>query len=451
MQIHKTGRDRLFTAAVCLGFVLVQLDVSIVNVGLEVLRQHFQAGIADLEWVMNTYSLLFASLLLGAGTLGDRFGVRNVFVCGILIFIGASLSCAFAPTIYWLDTARGIQGVGAALLVPSSLTLLRQYFSDHHARAGAIAMWAACGSFALAAGPVVGGVLIKWLGWKSIFLINVPVGLLSVFFTLRFAPISPRFQRKINIASQVLIVLALGLLTFALTESAHFGWGSRTTLSTLLVGLAALVWFILSEKKSADPVVMPSVLQNRLIVSSVIIGFLCNMVFYGAVFIFSIFFQSELKLSALQTGLAFLPMMLFTAVVNYSSSKLGRRFRLRWLSCLGSLVSLTGFALLLLIKPDWSTWALFIPMMLLGAGTSLAMPGVANLIFSQATHQEAGSASALFSCARQMGGVMGVAVFGLMISYTGDANLISGLKLIAATAMLMSVIWWVISRARLPA
>lgn len=451
MHITKTGRDRLFTAAVCLGFVLVQLDVSIVNVGLEVLRQHFHAGIADLEWVMNTYSLLFASLLLGAGTLGDRFGVRNVFIGGIVIFIGASLSCAFAPTIYWLDTARGIQGVGAALLVPSSLTLLRQYFSDSHARAGAIAMWAASGSFALAAGPVAGGLLIKLLGWKSIFLINIPVGLLSVFITLRFAPLSPRFQRKINIASQMLIVLALGLLTFALTESARFGWGSQITLSTLLIGVAALVWFILREKKSVDPVVMLSVLRNKLIVSSMTIGFLCNMVFYGAVFIFSIFFQSELKLTALQTGMAFLPMMLFTAVVNFSSSRLGRRFRLRWLSCLGSLVSFVGFALLLLIKPDWSAWSLFIPMMLLGAGTSLAMPGVANLIFSQATHEEAGSASALFSCARQMGGVMGVAVFGLIISYTGDENLIIGLKLVAAMAMLMSLIWWGIGRTRLPA
>ncbi|MFT4271759.1 MAG: MFS transporter [Pantoea sp.] len=451
MLINKTGRDRLFTAAVCLGFVLVQLDVSIVNVGLEVLRHHFDAGISDLEWVMNAYSLLFAALLLGAGTLGDRFGVRNVFIAGILIFIGASLSCAFAPSIYWLDTARGVQGVGAALLVPSSLTLLRQYFSDAHARAGAIAMWAASGSFALAAGPVVGGLLIKLLGWKSIFLINVPVGLVSVYFTLRFAPVSPRFQRKIHLSSQVLIVLALGLLTFALTESARFGWRSPITLSALLVGLLALVGFVLHEKRSADPVVMPSVLRNKLIVSSVIIGFVCNMVFYGAVFIFSIFFQSELKLTALQTGLAFLPMMLFTAVVNFSSSKLGRRFRLRWLSCLGSLVSCVGFALLLFIKPDWSAWQLFLPMMLLGAGTSLAMPGVANLIFSQASNEEAGSASALFSCARQMGGVTGVAVFGLLISYAGDENLVTGLKLIAAMAMLMSLIWWMISRTRLPA
>ncbi|MEG3129146.1 MFS transporter [Pantoea cypripedii] len=451
MHIKNTTQDKLFTTAVCLGFVLVQLDVSIVNVGLETLRQNFHAGIADLEWVINTYSLLFASLLLGAGTLGDRFGVRNIFVTGILIFIGASLSCAFAPSIYWLDIARGIQGVGAALLVPSSLTLLRQYFADGKARAGAIALWAASGSFALAAGPVAGGFLIKLLGWKSIFLINVPVGLLSVFFTLRFAPVSPRFNRKIKVVSQTLIVLALGLLTFALTESGRFGWDSRITLSSLVAGLASLALFIRGERKSADPVLLPSVLGNRLILSGVVIGFLCNMVFYGAVFIFSIFFQSELKLTALQAGLAFLPMMLCTALVNFSSGRLGQLFRLRGLSCVGSLVSFVGFGLLLLIKPDWGTYQLFIPMMLLGAGTSLAMPGVANLIFAQATHEEAGSASALFSCARQMGGVMGVAVFGLIISASGDENLIGGLKMVAATAMLMTLIWLTISRTRLPA
>lgn len=149
MSSFPTIQDKLFTTAVCLGFVLVQLDVSIVNVGLEALRQSYNASITGLEWVINTYSLLFAAMLLSSGRLGERFGVRRIFVTGVTIFIVASLCCALATQLIWLDIARGIQGIGAALLVPSSLTLIRHYFSEPRQMTAAIGLWAASGDFLL--------------------------------------------------------------------------------------------------------------------------------------------------------------------------------------------------------------------------------------------------------------------------------------------------------------
>ncbi len=218
---------RLFTAASCLGIVLVQLDVSIVNVGLHSLKEAYDAAVSDLEWVINAYALVFAALMLSSGSIVDRFGSKKTFISGVLLFIVASVCCALAPTIYWLDFTRGIQGIGAALLLPSSLTLLRQYFSDPRERASAIAMWAAAGSLALVAGPVAGGLLIKFFGWKSLFLINFPLGMLSVIVIQRLAPVSPQSSIKMNLSRQVFIILGLAMLTFTLTEAGNYGWASR--------------------------------------------------------------------------------------------------------------------------------------------------------------------------------------------------------------------------------
>lgn len=450
MSQSLTARDWLFTAAVCLGFVIVQLDITIVNVGLESLRDAFAADISDLEWVINIYSLLFAAFLLSAGPLGARFGVKKLFLGGVAIFIAASFACAFATSLTFLYIARGIQGFGASLLVPASLTLLRLYFDDAQQRASAIAMWAALGAVAVAAGPVLGGLLIKLTGWKSIFLINVPLGIISIAITARFAPRSATFARNLNLASQASVAIGLGLLTFALTESSHFGWTSAIILVTLVGGLLFLALFIRIEQLSRFPIIELSILKNALIVGPVLIGWSCNLVFYGGVFIFSIFFQSQMQLSPLETGFAFLPMMGATCILNYSSSWMLKYFQIRTLSLTGCVISFIGFGTLLLMTPQWHIIQMFIPMMLLGGGTSFAMPAMTNLIFKTSTEQEAGSASALFSCGRQMGGVVGVAIFGFLIALAGPENLLTGLKLVCGTAMIICLIWGAITAVKIP-
>ncbi len=440
---------RWFTAASCLGIVLVQLDVSIVNVGLHSLKEAYNASVSDLEWVINAYALVFAALMLSSGTIVDRFGSKKTFISGVTIFIVASVCCALAPTIGWLDFTRGVQGIGAALLLPGSLTLLRQYFSDPQERSPAIAMWAAAGSLALVAGPVAGGLLIRFFGWKSLFLINFPLGMLSVMVIQRLAPASPQSSAKINLLSQMLIVAGLAMLTFTLTEAGNDGWTNPLLLASLLPGIVLMVVFHRVDSLSTTPVIARSVRDNPLIINAVIIGYLCNLVFYGAVFIFSIFFQNRLHLSALETGIAFMPMMALTALVNFCSKWFPAWCSVRRLSVLGSLISLAGFALILFINPAWTSEQLVIPMILLGSGTSFAMPVMTNIVISQATQRSAGSASALFNCARQMGGVTGVAVFGLILSAGGDMT--RGLRLVAIAAAVVTLAWFIISLKKLPA
>ena len=449
-MITKQASKRWFTAASCLGIVLVQLDVSIVNVGLHSLKQAYNASVSDLEWVINAYALVFAALMLSSGSIVDRFGSKKTFISGVLIFIVASVCCALAPTIGWLDFTRGLQGIGAALLLPSSLTLLRQYFSDSHERSSAIAMWAAAGSLALVAGPVAGGLLIRFFGWKSLFLINFPLGILSVMIIQRLAPASPQSQAKINLPGQALIVAGLAMLTFTLTGAGNYGWTNPVIQATLLPGVALMVVFHRVDSRSTIPVIARSVRDNPLMISAVVIGFLCNLVFYGAVFIFSIFFQNRLHLSALETGIAFMPMMALTALVNFCSRWFISWSSIRTLSLLGSLISLLGFVIIFFITAGWTADQLFIPMILLGSGTSFAMPVMTNIVISQATQNSAGSASAFFNCARQMGGVTGVAVFGLILS-AGSDNMTQGLRLIAIAAAMVVVAWIIISLKKLPA
>lgn len=443
-----TAQKRLFTFASCLGIVLVQLDVSIVNVGLHSLKVAYDATVSDLEWVINAYALVFAALMLSSGSLVDRFGSKKTFITGVAIFIVASVSCALAPTIYWLDLMRGVQGIGAALLLPSSLTLLRQYFSDSRERSAAIAMWAAAGSLALVAGPVVGGMLIKYFGWKSIFLINFPLGIISIVIIQRLASGNQLSPARINFLSQAFIAVSLALLTFTLTEAGRYGWSSPVILTTLVLGILLLVSYRRIDRQSVNPVIARDVLSNPFIPSAVIVGFLCNLVFYGAVFIFSIFFQNQLHLSALDTGIAFMPMMALTALVNFCSKWFSSWYPIKMLSLLGSFITLSGFIIVLFVSPEWTAFQLFIPMILLGSGTSFAMPVMTNLVLSQASHESAGSASAFFNCARQMGGVSGVAIFGLILSAGSDMT--HGLRMVALAASVLTVLWVMVGYRKLP-
>lgn len=448
MTDHKTAHKRLFTLAACLGIVLVQLDVSIVNVGLQSLKVAYNATVSDLEWVINAYALVFAALMLSSGTLVDRFGSRKTFIAGVAIFIVASVGCALAPSIYGLDMMRGVQGVGAALLLPSSLTLIRHYFTDMHERASAIAMWAAAGSLALVAGPVVGGILIKYAGWKSLFLLNFPLGLISMAIIYARVPSGQISSTRINLLSQSLIALSLGLLTFTLTEVGHYGWHHPVILTTLSLGIALLFIWRQSERRAENPVIARDIFARPLIPVAVTLGFLCNLVFYGAVFIFSIFFQNQLHLSALDTGLAFIPMMGLTALINFSSKWFSAWYAIKTLSLVGSIITLAGFICLLFVSPGWTASQLFIPMILLGSGTSFVMPVMTSLVLSQASPASAGSASAFFNCARQMGGVCGVALFGFILS--GHVDMTDGLRSVALVAAVITVVWMVIGLIKLP-
>jgi len=422
-----------------------------VNVGLQSLQEAYNASVSDLEWVINAYALVFAALMLSSGSVVDRLGSKKTYIIGVFIFIFSSVFCAIVTSIYWLDIMRAIQGVGAALLLPSSLTLLRQYFSNSSERTSAIAMWASSGALALVAGPIIGGALIKYLGWKSIFLINFPLGIFSIAIIYWLAKAGEVSPKNINYISQILIASGLAFLTFTLTEAGQFGWASPLIITTLAVGSLMLIAYMKRDRKANNPVISHEVISNTLITSAVVVGFLCNLVFYGAVFIFSIFFQNKLHLTALETGVAFMPMMALTALVNFCSKWFVNWLPVRTLSLIGSVTSLVGFSMVMMVSSDWGATQLFIPMILLGSGTSFAMPVMTNLVLGQATNQSAGSASALFNCARQMGGVTGVAIFGLILSSSGTEDMTGGLRMVSLTASVITVIWLIVGFRKLPA
>src|ERR1700761_1117885 len=232
MHRQSPRSPRLALLAASLGFVIICLDVTVVNVALGRIQETLSVSSTELEWVLNAYTLAFAALLLSAGALGDRLGARRVFVGGFAIFTLASVACGFAPGALTLVAARTVQGVGAALCVPSSLSLLSAAFPDPQARAKAVSIWAGTAALALGAGPLVGGLLIDRFGWPSIFLINVPFGVAGIWLTLAHAPDTLRHAaRRIDLAGQMLAVIALVALMFAVVESGRLGWGSPAVIA----------------------------------------------------------------------------------------------------------------------------------------------------------------------------------------------------------------------------
>jgi DHA2 family methylenomycin A resistance protein-like MFS transporter len=251
-----SARIRLAITVACtsLGFFVVQLDGSILNIALSQIGISFGTSVANLQWTVDAYFVVFAILLLSAGTLGDQWGARHAFAAGLIVFSLASFLCAVAPNVTALVAARAVQGCGAALLVPCSLTLLNNACGgDGATPARAVGLWTATGGVALAAGPILGGFLAQFLGWRSIFLVNLPVGLAGIWLTLRFLALSePEAEgRRLDLTGQGLAALALLGIVGAIIEAGSSGWSAPITLCGLTLGVAAGIGFIVAERITA--------------------------------------------------------------------------------------------------------------------------------------------------------------------------------------------------------
>lgn len=432
---------RLVQIATCLGFILVLIDVSVVNVALEALRTAFHAELTGLQWVVNAYALVFAALLLMAGALGDRLGAKRVFMAGFAIFTVASLGCGAAFSLPSLISWRLVQGVGAALLVPNSLSLLRQVFHDDKERSRAIGWWGAGGGIALAAGPVIGGLLISALGWRSIFLINLPIGLLGLWMTYRYAPASPiQAARSLDVPGQIAAVLTLATFTFALTEASSLGWQSPVILGTVLMSLMLAGLFLWLQARHASPMLPLGLFRDATFSSATVIGLIVNLVFYGMVFIFSLFFQAVWHMTPQQAGLAFLPMMGILMVMNIIAGRLVSRVGTRPLIIAGMLISSIGYGLLLPALASQSYLPLIAPMLLAGSGIALTIPTITNATLAAVPNTQAGIASGLLNAARQVGGVIGVAIFGFFVRHQDVALFMHGMQLAIRTAVCLLLI-----------
>src|SRR6202790_3116367 len=309
-----TTRSNLSTwltlAAMSLGYGVVQLDVTIVNTALDSIGTSLGGGVSELQWVVSAYTIAFPAFILTSGALGDRLGAKRIFMAGFAVFTAASVACALAPSAAILIAARAIQGLGAAILVPNSLALLSHAYPDEKQRGRAIGIWAAGASLALISGPLLGGGLIALVGWRSIFLVNLPIGLVGLWLSWRFAGTTTRSpQRKIDLPGQLAAMPALGCLAGAIIEGGALGWRRPFVIAGFAAAAVLAVLFVLQEWRAPQPMLPLSLFGHRLFALTSLVGLLVNVAFYGLIFVLSLYFQRVNGFSPLATVLAFLPML----------------------------------------------------------------------------------------------------------------------------------------------
>jgi DHA2 family methylenomycin A resistance protein-like MFS transporter len=313
-NVRHSGRSNfarsLTLASLSLGFGVVQLDVTIVNTALNSISASLGGGVSALQWIVSAYTIAFAALILTAGAAGDRIGAKLIFMAGFAIFTAASLACALAPTIAVLIAARLLQGVGAALLVPSSLGLLNHAYPDPQERGRAVGIWAAGASLAFTAGPLAGGVLVTLVGWRSIFLVNLPIGLAGLWLTWRYASETVRSpDRELDLPGQVAAIATLGCLASATIEGGALGWMNPWVLACFAGSAIFGAGFVLQEQRARQPMLPLVLFGNRLFTVTSTVGLLVNMAFYGLIFVLSLYFQRLNGLSPFATGMAFFQLM----------------------------------------------------------------------------------------------------------------------------------------------
>ncbi|MGV9654147.1 MFS transporter [Streptomyces sp. NPDC003554] len=433
----ETNRHATATlAAAVLGFFVITLDATIVNVALPSIRDALGGGITGLEWVVDAYTLMFAALLLSAGSLSDRIGARRAFAGGLSLFILASVVCGLAPTLPVLIAARVVQGVGAAVTMPTSMALVRQAFPDPARRARAVGVWAMGGAVAAAAGPVLGGVL-SLVSWRMIFWINLPVGILTLLLLLRTQP-SPTRPAPFDWIGQITAILAMGGLTFGAIEAGGAGFTAPQVVASLGIAVAAFVAFVTAQAKVTHPMVPLSLFRSPTVVVATGIGFAFMVGFYGLPFLFSLYFQQQHGLSALGAGIAFLPMMLLSALLTPFSARIAERTGPRVPVIAGLVLIAAGSIALALVPasvPEWASALMLIPV---GMAGPLVMPPTTALLLEHVPAEQTGTASGVFNTSRQIGGALAVAVFGALIS--GTAGFQHGLRVSLALAAVIALL-----------
>jgi DHA2 family methylenomycin A resistance protein-like MFS transporter len=433
---QRQGLDRGLVTATSLGFAVVQLDVSVVNVAIRPISDALGGGVSALQWVVGAYTITFAALILTCGSLGDRIGARRVYVAGFALFTIASMACGAAPGIGALIAARAVQGVGAAILVPCSLTLLRHAHPEPDRRGRTIGLWAAGASIALSGGPLVGGVLIAALGWRAIFFINVPIGALGIALTLRHAEDTPRSDsRSIDLPGQLTAILALAALAGSLIEGGVHGDGSAPVLAGFAVAVCSGIAFVLIERRRREPMLPPSLFRVPAFRSAAAIGVVINIAFYGLIFVLSLYFQRAQGMSPLRAGLAFAPMTAVVFGVNILAGRHSSGLAARPLVVLGALLLAGGSLGLLGASAGTPYLALVAQLIAVGAGLGLIVPIITAALLGSVEPARAGIAAGTLNSARQSGSVIGVAVCGSLAAQGLVTGLHDSLLLCAAVGV----------------
>jgi DHA2 family methylenomycin A resistance protein-like MFS transporter len=417
--VRPTGRTASpYTVLVvmCAGYFLVLLDVTIVNVALPAIGSGLGTDVGGLQWVVDGYALALASLMLTSGTAGDRYGHKRVVLAGFAVFGAGSLGCGLAPDVPVLVAARVVQGVGAALLLPGTLAIIGRAFPDPAERARAIGVWAGIGSLALPAGPLLGGALTDGLGWRAIFLVNVPIVLAALLLSVAVVRESrDEHAAPLDLPGLVLGALALLATTYAFIEGGRDGATAPRVMAAACVAVVALAALGLAERRRGDAAMVPPALLRRPAFGAAnTTAGIMNLCTLGTLFVLPLFLQSVQHRSAFRAGLMMLPLFTPLAVFALLGGRITSRIGARLPAAAGLLVAAAGLALLTGVTAR-SGLGLLVPAFLLwGLGVGLLTPAVVAAAIAAVPSERAGLASAVNNTARQTGGAIGIAVAGAM-------------------------------------
>ncbi|GLV60102.1 MFS transporter [Dictyobacter sp. S3.2.2.5] len=422
------NRSMMPLLALCLGYFMTILDVTIVNVALVDIKEHLNANVTGLQWIVDGYALVFASLLLTGGALGDRRGRKTIFLIGFALFTLASTLCSLAPSLLVLQIARALQGLGAALLVPNSLALLNTIYTDPQKRAQAIGIWAAVASIGALAGPLLGGVLVNTFGWRSIFLINLPIGIIGFLLTSRsIAPSKPEGSRSLDLPGQCASILALGMLTFALIEGGSLGGSSPLIIAAYTGSILSFLLLLVREKTTSHPMLPLKLFQERTFSATNIVAVCQTFTFMGFLFVVSLFLQQVKHYSPSLTGLALLPSFGCSLLATSFSGRLMASMGVKRVMVLGLLLAALGCFGFVIIDNRTSYVLLACLTAILGGGLALVLPTMTESAMSHAPKAQSGIASGMLNVSRQVGGVIGVAILGTLVG--NPQTFLSGMHL----------------------
>ncbi|MFL6113866.1 MAG: MFS transporter [Catenulispora sp.] len=437
---ESTNRRRhLILTICCLSLFLVGIDNTAVNVALPSIQRDLKTPISGLQWTVDAYTLTLAALLILAGSLGDRFGRRRVFMTGLSVFTAGSALCAVAPSLGVLATSRVLQGVGGAMMNPVAMSIITTVFTEAKDRARAIGMWSAAAGASMAVGPVVGGLLLGAAGWRAIFWLNVPIGVAAVVLTRLFVPESKASTaRRFDPVGQTLGIVFLAGVTYAIIEAPHAGWLSARTLAVFAVALASVVGFVRYEMRREQPLIDPRFFGSLPFAGATLMAISGFLALSGFLFMNTLYLQEALGYSALKAGLLTLPIAVASMLGGPRSGRYVANHGARAPLILAGVLFSVSALMLTGLSPTTPVALLLAAYTVLGVAFGALNPPITNTAVSGMPRAQAGVAAAVASTSRQVGQTLGVAVIGSVVVARATGPARTGLPAASHAG------WWIL-------
>ncbi|HWY80090.1 MAG TPA: MFS transporter [Candidatus Sulfotelmatobacter sp.] len=411
----KTLEGRLILTATILASGMAFLDGSVVNIAIPTLQAKLNATITGIQWIVNGYTLMLCSLILISGALGDKFGRKRIFSIGIGLFITASFLCSIAHTITQLEISRIVQGIGGAMMVPGSLSIINITFAES-VRGRAIGIWSGFAGGVAALGPLVGGWLVQVLGWPSIFYINIPLGLLALFLTIRYIPESRNIEStKLDIQGAILIFLSLLGISYGLISAPDLGWQNPAIVISLFFGIIAFFVFLFVENRTKEPLVPFHIFQSTLVTGANLATFFLYFALSGVIFFLVLNFQQIQHYSPIYAGLGMIPTVLLITFLSSTGGTLTDKFGPRMPMIIGSLIVSIGMVLLILPGKNANYLIQYLPgLILFGLGMAIVIAPLTKSALA-VEKKYSGAASGINNAVARVAGLLAVALLGLIV------------------------------------